>query len=57
MDKYFLNRGQALRINWNQLNFIVAKLMYFEKMEREGYFKDNEFANEITYTIGNITIP
>ena len=47
MDKYFLNRGQALRINWNQLNFIVAKLMYFEKMEREGYFKDNEFANEI----------
>ena len=47
MDKYFLNRGQVLRINWNQLNFIVAKLMYFEKMEREGYFKDNEFANEI----------
>ena len=47
MDKYFLNRGQALRINWNQLNFIVAKLMFFEKMEREGYFKDNEFANEI----------
>lgn len=47
MDKYYLNRGQALRFNWSQLNFIVAKLMYFEKMEREGYFRDNEFANEI----------
>lgn len=47
MDKYYLNRGQALRFNWNQLNFIVAKLMYFEKMEREGYFRDSEFANEI----------
>ena len=47
MDKYFLNRGQALRVNWNQLNYIVAKMMYFEKMEREGFFKDTEFANEI----------
>ena len=47
MDKYFLNRGQALRVNWSQLNYIVAKMMYFEKMEREGFFKDKEFANEL----------
>ena len=47
MDKYFLNRGQALRVNWSQLNYIVAKMIYFEKMEREGFFKDKEFASEL----------
>ncbi len=47
MDKYFLDRSRALQVNWGQLNFIAAKMMYFEKMEREGYFKDNQFAKEI----------
>ena len=47
MDKYQISRDKALRVNWEQLNFIIAKLMYFEKMEREGYFRGTEEEKEI----------
>lgn len=47
MDKYQMSRGRALQVNWEQLNFIVAKMMYFEKMEREGYFRSEEEAKDI----------
>lgn len=47
MDKYQLSRGRAIQVNWEQLNFIIAKMMYFEKMEREGYFRSVEEVKDI----------
>lgn len=53
MDKYYLAGGKSVQINWEQLNFIIAKMMYFEKMEREGYFRSVEEEKEINKRMNN----
>ena len=47
MDKYHFSRNRALQVNWEQLNFVVAKMMYFEKIERDGISKTAEETKEI----------
>ena len=47
MDKYQFSRNRALQVNWEQLNFVIAKMMYFEKIEREGISKTAEETKEI----------